>query len=189
MSSDSDVKELADLRQWLEDKIKSLEDELDSCRRMISVVDRQLSAKSFVKAAKVPFTEPPPVEEEVVVAALEKPEKRPLKRQRDGYLLAEAVIEKDKVTIDIAPDVLLRPATPPFKTYFIGKVLGSMRSEDEKQLASGKLAKEQMLKFSYDEEGNRLRKIVVEGYRDKVRLNEILSTAAWTFTKMLEKQT
>jgi len=29
--------------------------------------------------------------------------------------------------------------------------------------------------------------VIVENYREKARLNEILSTFAWTFSRMLEK--
>jgi len=115
-------------------------------------------------------------------------ERRQLKRQSDGYLLGEAEIYDDNVKINIAQDVILRSSTPPFKSYFIGKILGGMRGEDEKQAEQGRLEKDKVLQYDIEEEGGRIRSITVKGYRNKARLNEILSTAIWTFTRMLEKQ-
>jgi hypothetical protein len=174
MSSEAEVKELADLRQWIEERIRSLEDELAFLKKMMLIVDKQLSERSFVKAAAVPSVpQPQPATQKQV-------ERRQLKRQSDGYLLGEAEIYDDNVRINIAQDVILRSSTPPFKSYFIGKILGGMRGEDEKQAELGKL--------DIEEEGGRIRSIIVKGYRNKARLNEILSTAVWTFTRMLEKQ-
>jgi hypothetical protein len=182
MSSEAEVKELADLRQWIEERIRSLEDELAFLKKMMLIVDKQLSERSFVKAAAVPSVpQPQPATQKQV-------ERRQLKRQSDGYLLGEAEIYDDNVRINIAQDVILRSSTPPFKSYFIGKILGGMRGEDEKQAELGKLEKDKVLQYDIEEEGGRIRSIIVKGYRNKARLNEILSTAVWTFTRMLEKQ-
>jgi len=187
MSSDEDVKELADLRQWLEDKIRTTEDELLFLKKMIAMVDKQLSDRSFVKAAKVPFSEVVPVAEEVITSG-KQVEKRPLRRAKDGYLLGEAEVTEDEVVIKIAEDVVLSSSTPPFKSYFLGKVLGGMRSDDERMVEQGKLSGDKVLSYDLEEEAGRIKKIVVRSYRDKKRLEEILSTATWTFTRMLEKQ-
>jgi len=182
MSSEAEVKELADIRQWIEERVRSLEDELDYLKKMMVIVDKQLSQRSFVKAAAVP------VAQQVAIAPQKQIEKRELKRQSDGYLLGEAEIWDDNVKINIAQDVMLRSTTPPFKSYFIGKILGGMRSEDEKQVEEGRLEKGKILQYDIEEEGERIKSITVRGYRNKARLNEILSTAVWTFTRMLEKQ-
>jgi hypothetical protein len=178
MSTEAEVKELADLKQWIEEKVRSLEDELALLKKMMLIVDKQLTERSFVKAAEVPSVAKPAMQIE----------RRQLKRQSDGYLLGEAEIYDDNVKINIAQDVILRSSTPPFKSYFIGKILGGMRGEDEKQAEQGKLEKDKVLQYDIEEEGGRIRSITVKGYRNKARLNEILSTAIWTFTRMLEKQ-
>ncbi|MEM3684162.1 MAG: hypothetical protein QXX17_01435 [Conexivisphaerales archaeon] len=185
MSSEAEVKELADLRQWIEDRIRSMEEELEFLKKLMVIVDKQLSEKSFVKAAAVPAGMPapqPPLEPQKQI------ERRQLKRQRDGYLLGEAEISDDQLRINIATDVVLRSSTKPFRNYFVNKILGGMRADDEKQVEQGKLDKDKVLQFDIEEEGGRIRSITVRGFRDKARLNEIISTAVWTFTKMLEQQ-
>jgi hypothetical protein len=52
---------------------------------------------------------------------------------------------------------------------------------------SGKLAKGTELRFDVEEANGVVVKLVIENYRDKTRLNEILSTVSWTFSRMLEK--
>ncbi len=186
MSQDEELKELADIRAWLEEKIASLTEELDRSKKLLSIVDKQLGERSFVKAASVkPETK---VAEVATKPVIEAREERQLKRLSDGYLLGNASIGADFLQITVAPDVVLRSSTSPFKSYFLGKVLGGMKSDDEKLVAEGKLSKENALEYEVDETGGRLRGIKIRGYRDRVRLNEILSTATWTFTKMLEKQ-
>jgi len=51
MSTEAEVKELADLKQWIEEKVRSLEDELALLKKMMLIVDKQLTERSFVKAA------------------------------------------------------------------------------------------------------------------------------------------
>ena len=185
---------MADLRQWLEDKIKSLEEELELTKETLALVDEQLKRGSFVKAAEVPVAPREPDREEVteeVVEASPPPEEsetRPLKRQRDNYLIANAYVQGNVVTVVPVTDVFLRSSTPPFKSYLVGKVLGGMKTADEDAAAQGKLAKEKTFTFDVTEEGGRILKITLRNFNDKVRLNEVLNTTLWTFTKMLEKQ-
>lgn len=181
MSSEAEVKELADLRQWIEDKIRSLEDEILFFKKVMTMVDKQLSERSFVKAASVQ-----PVAQQV--EEKKEVERRQLKRASDGYLLGEAEITDDEVKIIIAKDVILRSSTPPFRSYFIGKVLSGMRGEDEKEAEQNRIEKNKVLQFDIEEDAGRIKSITVKNYRNKARLNEILSTAVWTFTRMLEKQ-
>ena len=188
--SGEEVRKLADLKQWLEEKIRTMEEELGSVKKMLSIVDEQLKRGSFVKATEVPPTlEPQTAEtgEEPVEVAIQS-ETRPLKRQRDGYLMANAYIQPNLVSIVPVSDIVLRPMTPPFKSYFIGKVLGGMRSADEEAVKQGKLQKDRLISFEFVEDAGRIEKVVIRNYNDRIRLNEIINTSVWTFTKMLEKQ-
>ena len=193
VSNQEDVRRMADLRQWLEDKIKGLEEELELTKQTLSLVDEQLKRGSFVKAAEVPVVAREPAKEELpeevaAVPAAEESETRPLTRPRDNYLIANAYVQGSTVTVVPVTDVVLRSSTPPFKTYLEGKVLGGMKAADEGAAAQGKLEKEKIFSFDVQEDGGRITKLTMRNFNDKVRLNEVLSTTLWTFTKMLEKQ-
>jgi hypothetical protein len=91
------------------------------------------------------------------------------------------------VSIEPKEGVALKQTTPPFKSFLIGKILQGMKTKDEEMVRAGKLSKGLVLRFDVEESNGVLGKLVVENYRDKSRLNEILSTVSWTFSRMLEK--
>ena len=62
-----------------------------------------------------------------------------------------------------------------------------MKTKDEELILAGKLAKGTELRFDVEEANGSIGKLIVENYREKARLNEILSTVSWTFSRMLEK--
>jgi hypothetical protein len=192
VSNQEEVRRLADLRQWLEEKIKGLEEELELTRQTLGLVDEQLKRESFVKAAEVPVApraaQKEEAAEEIEAVAAEVSETRPLRRQKDNYLIANAYVQGNSVTIVPVTDVLLRTTTPPFKSYLVGKVLGGMKQADEEAAAQGKLPKDRIFDFEPKEDSGKIEKLVLKNFNDKARLNEALSTTLWTFTKMLEKQ-
>src|SRR5439155_11835859 len=60
--------------------------------------------------------------------------------------------------------------------------------KDEDLVAKGKLADGEQLRFKFEERNGSVSRVVVENYREKSRLNEILNTVSWTFSIMLEKE-
>jgi hypothetical protein len=170
-----DVKKAAELKLWLEGRIAELEDEIERLRETLSYVDDTLRATTFKPAI------------EMMAEAKEVPEVRELKRDKGGQVMATASVTSDAVAIEPVEGVLLKSTTPPFKSFLVGKILEGMKAKDGELVNSGKLAKGLELRFDVEETNGLVGKLVVENYRDKARLNEILSTVSWTFSRMLEK--
>lgn len=173
-SSERDVKRAAELKLRLEARIAQLQDEIEMLNETLSYVDDTLRASTFRPAI------------EMMAEPREAPEVRELKRDKGGNVIATASITPESVTIEPA-GVSLNSATPPFKSFLVGKILQGMRSKDEDLVKDGKLAKGSELRFDVEESNGSIGKLIIENYRDKARLNEILSTASWTFSRMLEK--
>jgi hypothetical protein len=115
---------------------------------------------------------------------------RPLKRARDDFLLANAEISPDAVVIVPASDVNVNANTPPFKSFFLNRILEGMKSKDAERVNQGALRESDALNYKVEEEdngGGLIKRIVINNYRDKDRLQEIFNTSAWVFTRMLEK--
>lgn len=118
---------------------------------------------------------------------------RPLKRAKDDFLLANAEISQDAVVIVPAPGVNLSANTPPFKSFFLNRILEGMKNKDAEKVSQGTLSESDSLNYKIEEEddsgggGGMIKRIVVNKYREKDRLQEIFNTSAWVFTRMLEK--
>ncbi|MDQ4067750.1 MAG: hypothetical protein M3114_09215, partial [Thermoproteota archaeon] len=118
---------------------------------------------------------------------------KPLKRAKDDFLLANAEISQDSVVIVPAPGVNLNANTPPFKSFFLNRILEGMKNKDAGKVSQGALSESDSLNYKVEEEedsgGNSgiIKRIVINKYREKDRLQEIFNTSAWVFTRMLEK--
>ena len=118
---------------------------------------------------------------------------RPLKRAKDDFLLANAEISQDAVVIVPAPGVNLSANTPPFKSFFLNRILEGMKNKDAEKVSQGTLSESDSLNYKIEEEddsgggGGMIKRIVINKYREKDRLQEIFNTSAWVFTRMLEK--
>ena len=114
---------------------------------------------------------------------------KPLKRAKDDFLLANAEISPDAVVIVPAPGINLNANTPPFKSFFLNRILEGMKNKDAEKVSQGALSESDALnyKIEEDESGGIIKRIVINKYREKDRLQEIFNTSAWVFTRMLEK--
>ena len=174
-AADRDTKRTAELKLWLEQRIAELQEEMERLKETLSYVDSDLRASTFRQAS------------EMMSESKEAPELRELKRDKGGQVIATASITSDAVAIEPSGGVVLKTSTPPFKSFLMGKILQGMKTKDEELIGSGKLAKGMGLRFDVDEANGNLAKLMIENYREKARLNEILSTVSWTFSRMLEK--
>ena len=84
-------------------------------------------------------------------------------------------------------EVTLKADTPPFKSFLLGKILSGMKSADEDSVAKGRLKKGEELRYALTERSGKISSLVIENYREKERMTEILNTVSWTFSRMLEK--
>ena len=174
------MRKLADLKLRIEDRIKTLEEELDMLKQAAQLIDSVLKKSSFMPASQVP-----PFGEE---KEGEEARARTLRRSRDGLPLTNARFFGDRVEIEVNPELPLRTSVPPFKTFFINRILESMKEKDEREAGEGRMPPSQVLGYRVEEDENgKLTRIEVWNTRDERRVNEILNTLTWTLTKMLEK--
>jgi len=191
--TEEEVKRAAELRLWIEDRIVKLEGEIEKLRELLAIIDSILRVKSFRIASELaPMTS---IQAEPIITVSEKlktlepefAETRPIKRSKDGYLIGNAYISNSKIVIVLVSDVRLEVSIAPFESFFINRILDGMKSKDDESVLQGKIKVEDIIRYDIKKENGVIKKIIVENYRDKRRLNEILNTVTWTFTRMLEK--
>ena len=115
-------------------------------------------------------------------------ETRALKRVKDNLLISNAEYTSTYVRIPLVDDINLNINTPPFKSFFLNRILEGMRTKDKEKNQKGEINASEVIdyKVDSDQDGN-LNSVTITNYREKERLNEIFNTATWVFSRMLEK--
>jgi hypothetical protein len=115
-------------------------------------------------------------------------ETRALKRVKDNLLISNAEYTSTYVKIPLVDEINLNINTPPFKSFFLNRILEGMKLKDKEKNQKGEINDSEVIDYKVDSDqyGN-LTSVTITNYREKERLNEIFNTATWVFSRMLEK--
>lgn len=214
ISHEEEVKRAAEIREWLESEIEELEAKTSKYRDILTLVDSVLRKSSFVpatelrnqtgKASETPRNKTTRQVSSSVTGkqnsdrtyqSVTSPKMsdsneqvRQIRRSKDGMILAIAQIDNEAISIIPEVGVKLLKTTPPFESFFVNRILKGFEAKDKELTASGKLEAEQILTFDVEESDGIISKVKIRNYRDKNRLNEIINTISWAFSRMLEKK-
>jgi hypothetical protein len=61
-----------------------------------------------------------------------------------------------------------------------------MKKKDSIEAENGKIQKESIIDYIINKNGSDIREIIIRNYRQKERVNELINTAGWSLTRMLE---
>jgi hypothetical protein len=111
-----------------------------------------------------------------------------LNRLKDNFLIANAEILQNSVELIPAKGIALNINTPPFRTFFLNRILEGMKTKDAEKVSQNQIDESTSLNYYVEEDENGLiKRILINNYRDNERLNEIFNTSTWVFTRMIEK--
>lgn len=171
--SDEQIREILELQQKISEKIRQHKDEIELLEKNLSVLNSIIKQSSFTKASML---EPSKKDESIV----------PITKSGDGTLIANAYVTPDQVSIILEQGVGLNEETPPFKSFFLDRIIGEMKRKDHADADNGIIQKESVIDCVINKNGATLREIIVKNYRQKERVNEIINTAAWSLSKMID---
>ena len=180
------TRKLAELKSFLEKKIKQNEDELTSLRSYLEVVDTLLADRSFRKI-EIPAKQIEQIET-AAVTSQPSPNSIPV-MTNDGIRIASMLVERRGLHVTPEPDMNLDANSPPLRSFLVGKVLESMQAKDKEAAASGAIQPEAILGYSVEQDGGVLKGVQIENYGDERRLLELKNAIRWTFRRMYEKVT
>ena len=113
---------------------------------------------------------------------------RPLKRAKDNLLISNAEYTPTYVRIALVDDINLNINTPPFKTFFLNRILDGMKMKDREKVQKGELIESEIIDYKVEnDENGKINSVMISNYGERERLNEIFNTSTWVFTRMLEK--
>ena len=215
--SEDDIRRAAEVREWLVKEVTNKKEELDKLRDTLLIVDSLLKKTSFITASHLESSasnlkdrsapEYQSLHKEEAVQT--KPsidsttkstdtdygqddnqgvEIRSLKRVKDNLLISNAEYTSTYVRIPLVNDINLNINTPPFKSFFLNRILEGMKSKDKEKIQKGEIDESEIIDYKVDnDENGKINSVTISNYRERERLNEIFNTATWVFTRMLEK--
>jgi hypothetical protein len=182
--SEEQVKEIVALKESLIEQIDKHQQGIEALEKNIMVLDSFLKDSSFTKASQLGIKKmaevKPEIKEKLVESSI------PIKRGSDGKIIANAYVTPDQVSIILDSDITINADTPPFKSFFLDRIIGEMKKKDSVDAENGRIQKESIIDYIINKNGTDIREIIIKNYRQKERVNELINTAGWSLTRMLE---
>jgi len=175
--SDEQIRDMLELKEDLTEKIIKYKEQIEKLEKNISVLDIILKQSSFTKASDLTRNAPKTIKQERKIA---------ITKSSDGTTIANAFVTNDEVSIILEDSVTLDPDTPPLKTFFVDRIIGEMKKKDIEQVESGVIKKDDIINCVINDNGGRIREIIIKNYRQEERVDEIINTATWSLTRMTE---
>ena len=179
--SEEQIREIA---SWREDLVKQIDKHtqaIEILEKRLLVLDSMLKESSFAKASSLESTKKPS-EEKIII------EKKsiPITSGNDGKIIANAFVSPEQVEIILENDMEIAVDVPPFKSFFIDRIIGEMKRKDLLDADKGIIQKDSIIDYVINKNGSDIREIIIKNYKEKERVNEIINTAGWSLTRMLE---
>ena len=184
--SEEQVKEIVTLKESLIEQIDKHQESIEMLEKNIIVLDLFLKDSSFTKASQLQIKKE--VEIQAKPKIVEKPVENsiPIKRVNDGKIIANAYVTPEQLSIVLDNGIEINADTPPFKSFFLDRIIGEMKKKDFQEVENGKIQKESIIDYIINKNGTDIREIIIKNYRQKERVNELINTAGWSLTRMLE---
>ncbi len=182
--TDEQIQKMLELKESIIDKMTKHQEELDFLERNLEILDVVLKGSSFTKASSLPRKEEP--KPEIKVKTEDVSESIPIKKNKDGEVIANAIVTPEQVSIILSEGIGLTDETPPLRSFFIERIIGEMKKTDNVDVKDGKIDESAVIDCVINKNGPSIREIIIKNYRQKERLDEIINTATWSLTRMLE---
>ncbi len=183
--SEEQVKDIVTLKESLIEQIDKHQESIEMLEKNIIMLDLFLKDSSFTKASQLKTTK---VEVQSKTENMKKSENNsiPIIRAGDGKVIANAYVTPEQVSIVLDDEIEIDVDTPPFKSFFIDRIIGEMKKKDFVDVENGRIQKESIIDYIINKNGTDIREIIIKNYRQKERVNELINTAGWSLTRMLE---
>ena len=193
--TDEQIEKMLELKESIVDKMAKHQEELEFLQKNLDILDVVLKGSSFTKASSLPRKSKPIVEtivekeEPIVETIVEKEdttESIQIKKNKDGEVIANAFVTPEKISIIMSEGIGLTDEIPPLRSFFIERIIGEMKKTDSVDVKNGKIDQGSVIDCIINKNGPAIREIIIKNYRQKERLDEIINTATWSLTRMLE---
>lgn len=173
--SDEQIHDILKLKDHILNEIEKYKLEIEMLEKNLGILNSVLKESSFTKASDLSTKQ-----------TKSDSTKIPLTRGSGGEIIANAYVTPTQVSIVLNDDIGLDENTPPWKSFFIDRIIADMKRKDSSDVQRGKIQPDSVIDYVINKNGSHIREIIVKNYRQKDRVNEIINTAAWSFSRMIE---
>lgn len=185
--SEEQIRDIVAMRDNLIKQIDKYQNAIELLEKNITILDLVLKESSFTKASTLNAVKPQEPSAEISTVSTQHEERSiPITNGSDGRIIANAYITPDQVSIVLEDNMEINADTPPFKSFFIDRIIGEMKRKDSAEAENGRIKKDSVINYIINKNGSNIREIIIKNYRQKERVNEIINTAGWSLTRMLE---
>lgn len=178
--SEEQIRDILELKEWISEEIEKHQKDIERLEKNLVILDSVIKQSSFSKASS--FVS----KSEQKGSTLSDKTMIPIKRSTDNKIIANAHVTPDEVVIIPSEGVILDTETHPFKSFFLGRIIGGMENKDNLEVRNGKIPEDAVINCIINKDGNKIREILIKNYRERERVNEIINTASWSFFRMIE---
>lgn len=179
--SEEQIRNILELKEWLVEEIEKRQNEASRLKSNLSILDSILKQSSFSRASSLV-----PNQYKKNIPTSDKTSSVIPIKGGDNLVIANAHVTSDEVAIVPSENVMLDVEMHPFKSFFLGRIIGGMENKDNLDVQNGKIPNDAVINCIINKDGNKIREILIKNYREKERINEIINTAAWSFSRMIE---
>ena len=184
--SEEQVKDIVAMKESLIEQIDKHQESIEMLEKNIITLDLFLKDSSFTKASQLGTTKRVEIQNKTETTKKLEENSIPIKRVSDGKVIANAYVTPDQVSIVLDDEIEISDDIPPFKSFFLDRIIGEMKKKDIVEAENGKIQKESIINYIINKNGSDIREIIIKNYRQKERVNELINTAGWSLTRMLE---
>ena len=178
--SEEQIRDILELKEWISEEIEKHQKDIERLEKNLVILDSVIKQSSFSRASS--FIS----KNEQKGATLSDKTMIPIKRSTDNKIIANAHVTPDEVVIIPSEDVILDTETHPFKSFFLGRIIGGMENKDNLEVQNGKISEDAVINCIINKDGSKIREILIKNYRERERVNEIINTVSWSFFRMIE---
>ena len=184
--SEEQIKDIIALKEDLLEQIDKHHIELEKLEKNLLLLDLVLKESSFTKASQLTKSTKDQNPKKEISEEPSAKKVIPIKQGNNGKILANANITEKQVSILLSDEIKVDANTPPFKSFFLDRIIGEMKKKDLQEVNEGRIQKDAIIECMINKEGSEMKEINVRNYRYKERVNELINTVGWSLSRMLE---
>jgi hypothetical protein len=182
--TEEQIHDMVKLKETIIKKLSRYEEEIGFLQKTLDILDVTLKNSSFTKASDLPKNNF--VEKLDATNLQETDQIIQIKKNKDGKIIANATVTPEQVSIVLEDNIGLTEEVAPLRSFFVERIIGGMKKSDDKLVENGEINEESVINCIINKNGTSIREIIIKNYREKNRVDEIISTATWSLTRMIE---